>query len=180
MTLSNDPRKNEENGEDLEHRNGHFNPPDNPQHNTDESEDSDPEDGHVQSGYELLPQGENGQVHQAENDSSSEPEDDDTPHNLEDILRQIPPSERVQEIIQESQRSQEREVIAEREVLFNQSSGSNSNGIDLSKDRVESIRSAMAGFQLPASAIPSWASNLPEEEWQKIVNDKISTTFQKK
>lgn len=180
MTYVNDPRKNEDNGDELEHRNGHFHPPENHHHqNTDESEDSDQAE-EVQSGYELLPQAENGQVQQeGDDDTSSEPEDD-SPHNLEDILRQIPPSDRVQGMIEESQRTQEREVIAERESLFSQPSGSNSNGIDLSKDRVESIRSAMAGFQLPANAIPSWASNLSEEEWQKIVNDKITTTFQKK
>ena len=34
----------------------------------------------------------------------------------------------------------------------------------MSKDQAETIRSAMAGFQLPESAIPSWASQLSDEE----------------
>ena len=46
---------------------------------------------------------------------------------------------------------------------------------DMSKDQVETIRSAMAGFQLPTSSIPPWASNLSEEELQKLLQDKLSS-----
>ena len=45
----------------------------------------------------------------------------------------------------------------------------------MSKDQAETIRSAMAGFQLPASAIPSWASELSDEELQKMLQDKLQT-----
>ena len=43
----------------------------------------------------------------------------------------------------------------------------------MSKDQAETIRSAMAGFQLPESAIPSWASQLSDEELQKMLQDKL-------
>ena len=45
----------------------------------------------------------------------------------------------------------------------------------MSKDQAETIRSAMAGFQLPTSSIPPWASNLSEEELQKMLQDKLSS-----
>ena len=47
--------------------------------------------------------------------------------------------------------------------------------LDISKDQAETIRSAMAGFQLPESAIPSWASQLSDEELQKMLQDKLQT-----
>ena len=43
----------------------------------------------------------------------------------------------------------------------------------MNKDRVDSIRAAMAGFQLPASAIPSWASNMSEDEWKHKVSSVL-------
>ena len=46
---------------------------------------------------------------------------------------------------------------------------------EMSKDQVETIRSAMAGFQLPSSSIPPWASNLSDEEFQKMLQDKMSS-----
>jgi len=95
-------------------------------------------------------------------------EEEDTPQTLEEIMRSIPPSTPVQEMIDASNRNQEMEAVLEREALFNQTSSS--SVIDMDKDRVESIRAAMAGFQLPSSAIPSWASNMSEEEWKQKIS----------
>ena len=101
------------------------------------------------------------------------PENDveDSPQTLDEILRQIEPSQQVQEMIQESQRNQIVEEVQERQTVFSQTQ---SDSIDMSKDKVDTIRSAMAGFQLPSSAIPSWASNMSDSEWQKIVSDKLN------
>ena len=101
---------------------------------------------------------------------------------LDDILRQIQPSQQVQTMIEESQRTQDREVIQEREALFNQPLSTalqppaqSQTSSDMSKDQVDTIRSAMAGFQLPTSSIPPWASNLSDEEFQKMLQDKMSS-----
>lgn len=99
---------------------------------------------------------------------------EDSPQTLEEILRQIPPSNQIQSIIDEAQRSQEIEVIQEREEIFNNSQ--QNQDIELNKDRIETIRSAMANFTLPNSAIPSWASNMSEADWQK----KLESVLQKK
>ena len=49
--------------------------------------------------------------------------EDDSPQTLDEILRQIPPSHtspQVQDMIEESQRHQDRELIQERDSLFSQ------------------------------------------------------------
>ena len=127
-----------------------------------EENDSDENVQDGNTGYELLPQNE-GEV--PENDV------EDSPQTLDEILRQIEPSQQVQEMIQESQRNQIMEEVQERQAVFSQTQ---SDSIDMSKDKVDTIRSAMAGFQLPSSAIPSWASNMSDSEWQKIVSDKLN------
>lgn len=127
-----------------------------------EENDSDENVQDGNTGYELLPQNE-GEV--PENDV------EDSPQTLDEILRQIEPSQQVQEMIQESQRNQIVEEVQERQAVFSQTQ---SDSIDMSKDKVDTIRSAMAGFQLPSSAIPSWASNMSDSEWQKIVSDKLN------
>merc|ERR1712083_1222266 len=126
---------------------------------------------------ELLPQ--NDIPNFVEDDSEL---DDENNQTLDDILRQIQPSQQVQTMIEESQRTQDHEVIQEREALFNQPSSTalqppaqSQTSSDMSKDQVDTIRSAMAGFQLPTSSIPPWASNLSEEEFQKMLQDKLSS-----
>ena len=157
MTLKNDPKRHQ-NDEPAE-----FRTEIRPELSDSEENDSDEnvQDGN-NPGYELLPQNDN------------EPNDDieDSPETLDEILRQIEPSQQVQDLIQESQRSQIAEEVQERQAIYSQTP-SDSN-IEMSKDRVEMIRSAMAGFQLPSSAIPSWASNFSESEWDKLVNDKLN------
>ena len=137
-----------------------------------DSEEND-SDENVQDGsnpgYELLPQNE---IEDTNDDI------EDSPQTLDEILRQIEPSHQVQDLIQESQRNQIAEEVQEREAIYSQTQ-SDSSTIDMSRGRVELIRSAMAGFQLPSSAIPSWASNLSESEWEKLVNDKLKTSSQK-
>ena len=156
MTLKNDPKRHQ-----TEDQN-EFRSDIPAEFSDSEENDSDENVQDGNTGYELLRQNE-GEV--PENDV------EDSPQTLDEILRQIEPSQQVQEMIQESQRNQIVEEVQERQAVFSQTQ---SDSIDMSKDKVDTIRSAMAGFQLPSSAIPSWASNMSDSEWQKIVSDKLN------
>ena len=46
--------------------------------------------------------------------------EDDSPQTLDEILRQIPPSQQAQDMIEESQINRDRELIQERDALFSQ------------------------------------------------------------
>lgn len=156
MTLKNDPKRHQTDDQNE------FRSEIPAEFSDSEENDSDENVQDGNTGYELLPQNE-GEV--PENDV------EDSPQTLDEILRQIEPSQQVQEMIQESQRNQIVEEVQERQTVFSQTQ---SDSIDMSKDKVDTIRSAMAGFQLPSSAIPSWASNMSDSEWQKIVSDKLN------
>ena len=164
MALANDPRRAEENGDTNPPQNG-TNGFDTAEHTHSESDGNDSDGGQEHhSGYVEL--------NTAEPDSPGEDDEEDSPQTLDEIMRSIPPSRQVEEMIEESNRTHEVEAIQERESLFNQTS--TSSVIEMNKDRVDSIRAAMAGFQLPPNAIPSWASNMSEEDWQ----EKISNVLQ--
>jgi len=169
MAGDNDPLKNQENGQIESNGNGHLAEP----LGDAESDNENSGDENEQSGYELLPQ----------NDIPNQGDDseDDSPQTLDEILRQIPPSQQAQDMIEESQINRDRELIQERDALFSQpqptqtSTQTSNSTLDMSKDQAETIRSAMAGFRLPESAIPSWASQLSDEELQKMLQDKLQT-----
>ena len=153
MAIENDPRRKQDNENDEFHTENPI-PPE-----FSDSEENDSDENEQNSGYELLPQNE------------PEPEIEDSPQTLDEILRQIEPSEQVQNLIQESQRNQIVEEVQERQAIFNDNQN---DSIEMNKDRVETIRTAMAGFQLPTSSIPSWATNLSDDDWQKMVADKLN------
>ena len=48
--------------------------------------------------------------------------------------------------------------------------------IDLSEDKVETIKNVMKGFKLPEASIPVWAKGLTDDSW----NSKLSDTIVKK
>ena len=168
MAGDNDPRKEQENGQ-INQRNGQP-PAVVAAEDTDSSDENNSAEENDRSGYELIPQNDIPNAEEEDNDENFQ--------TLDEILRQIPPSTEIQNMVEESERNQNRELIQEREVLFSQpppeTQPSNSN-LDMSKDQVETIRSAMAGFQLPASSIPPWASDLTEEDLQKMLQDKLSS-----
>jgi len=167
MAGDNDPRKDQENGQ-INQRNGQP-----PAEDTDSSDENNSSEENDRSGYELIPQNDNPSVEE------EDVEDDENFQTLDEILRQIPPSAQIQNMVEESERSQNLELIQEREVLFSQppppETQPSHSSIDMSKDQVETIRSAMAGFKLPASSIPPWASDLTEEDLQKMLQDKLSS-----
>lgn len=53
------------------------------------------------------------------------------------------------------------------------SGSSNADSIEMGSERAEEVRAAMANFALPVSAIPDWASAVPEEQWKQQLLDRI-------
>ena len=65
--------------------------------------------------------------------------EDDSPQTLDEILRQIPPSHtspQVQDMIEESQRNRDRELIQERDSLFSQSQAAQTSTVFDSSEEV--------------------------------------------
>ncbi|XP_069156364.1 uncharacterized protein [Procambarus clarkii] len=72
----------------------------------------------------------------------------------------------------ESSRQRLSEAVAERAVIWN--SSPTSDRLILDGNKVEEIKSVMASFTLPQSAIPAWAQNLSEEDWKDQVAGLIA------
>lgn len=53
------------------------------------------------------------------------------------------------------------------------SGSSNGDSIEMGSERAEEVRAAMANFALPLSAVPDWASAVPEEQWKQQLLDQI-------
>jgi hypothetical protein len=45
----------------------------------------------------------------------------------------------------------------------------------MGSQQVEQVKAAMANFSLPASAIPGWASAVPEEQWKQQLLNRIQS-----
>ncbi|MPC20910.1 hypothetical protein E2C01_013874 [Portunus trituberculatus] len=70
----------------------------------------------------------------------------------------------------ESAQKWEAEVAKETAVVWN-SDPPAPDRLQLDCGKVEQIKSAMASFILPESAIPPWAQNLSDEEWKSQAED---------
>ena len=46
--------------------------------------------------------------------------------------------------------------------------------------QAESIKSAMKGIALPAGAVPAWAKDMSEQEWEDMVKRKLLQKKEKK
>lgn len=178
MAGANDPRRGEENKEEnlddlVTPENGQqLNGIDHSDSDDNESQDGDSETSNG-GGYALLPQDAPPEAAENENNDDTSQEEDEF-QTLGDILQRLPPSVQVENMIEESQRTREIEQVREREVLFATQASHSADTIDMNKDRVETIRSAMSGFQLPPGAIPSWAADLSDEQWRQMISDKLS------
>ncbi|XP_014602205.1 PREDICTED: male-enhanced antigen 1 [Polistes canadensis] len=53
------------------------------------------------------------------------------------------------------------------------SSPSNRSNIDMDTDKINQVKSMMASFTLPSTAIPEWANTISEEEWKEQLIDRI-------
>ncbi|KAK3930321.1 Male-enhanced antigen 1 [Frankliniella fusca] len=122
--------------------------------------DNEVEEQQVYDGYTLLGQHEfGGGAHVNDEDSDVEPEETNQIDNrpAEDETAQLPEAGR-------------EELLA----LWNSTPvGVTSNSITMDDERSAQIRAAMAGFSLPPSAVPAWASSIPEEMWKEKLLDKL-------
>lgn len=48
-----------------------------------------------------------------------------------------------------------------------------SKDIEMDSNKVDAVKRAMVNITLPASAIPAWASSVPEEEWKATLLSRI-------
>lgn len=70
---------------------------------------------------------------------------------------------------------------------INQQSGTNVNpetlnvwsltcersNIDLDAEKIDQVKTAMASFKLPSTAIPEWANSILEDQWKEKLIDRI-------
>ncbi|KAL3265431.1 hypothetical protein HHI36_009635 [Cryptolaemus montrouzieri] len=52
-------------------------------------------------------------------------------------------------------------------------SDSNSSDIEMDSEKVKEVKQVMVNITLPASAIPEWAANVPEEQWKEYLFNKL-------
>lgn len=127
-----------------------------PPQNSDDS-DNEVDEHQANDGYTLLGQHE----HQAGNldgEDYSETENDEINASINSDNQQV------QDIMAATPSAGTAELAA----LWNSAPNeATSNSIAMDDERSAQIRAAMAGFSLPASAVPAWASDIPEELWKE-------------
>lgn len=53
------------------------------------------------------------------------------------------------------------------------SSPHNRSNIDMDTDKINQVKSMMASFTLPTTAIPEWANTVSEDEWKERLIGRI-------
>lgn len=53
------------------------------------------------------------------------------------------------------------------------SSPHNRSNIDMDADKINQVKSMMASFTLPVTAIPEWAKAISEEQWKEQLIGRI-------
>lgn len=53
------------------------------------------------------------------------------------------------------------------------SSPHNRSNIDMDADKINQVKSMMASFTLPVTAIPEWAKSISEEQWKEQLIGRI-------
>ncbi|XP_058808712.1 male-enhanced antigen 1 [Phymastichus coffea] len=53
------------------------------------------------------------------------------------------------------------------------SSPCNPSNIELTSDKINEVKSAMASFTLPSTAIPEWANSISEDQWKEQLIHRI-------
>ncbi|XP_034243681.1 male-enhanced antigen 1 [Thrips palmi] len=127
-----------------------------PPQNSDDS-DNEGEEQPAYDGYTLLGQHEH-QGGNLDNEDDYETENDEINAGMNNDNQQA------QDIIAAPPSAGRAELAA----LWNSAPNeATSNSIAMDDERSAQIRAAMAGFSLPASAVPAWASDIPEELWKE-------------
>ena len=87
---------------------------------------------------------------------------------------------RVRSLAEADQRAHRREEARERVMVFSGGAPQIGQGLprtasmEMDAARVESIRRAMERISLPDSAVPTWAKEMSDIEWQEMVARKLS------
>jgi len=123
------------------------------------------------NGYELLPQDGDDQGYD-DNAANIDSEDDE---GNESGDHESQPTQSVQDMMSQAVLSSELERREEQAELWRAPVSPQDNQ-QMDKEHMEKIMSAMAGFSLPSSAVPSWATVIPEEEWKTQLVSKIRST----
>ncbi|XP_047002406.1 uncharacterized protein LOC124619841 isoform X2 [Schistocerca americana] len=83
------------------------------------------------------------------------------------------------------QQNGDAEIELSRDLLPQASNGSISQlwagparDIALGTEGAAAVRAAMEGFSLPPTAVPAWASTVPEEQWTDMLRQRITTLQQ--
>lgn len=71
-------------------------------------------------------------------------------------------------------------VTMEETLLKEVWTGGASKDIEMDSSRVDAVKRAMVNITLPASSIPEWANNVPEEEWKAALLSKIQNYSERK
>ena len=62
---------------------------------------------------------------------------------------------------------EEAEPSVDPETLEVWNSTCSTSNIDLDVDKIDQVKSAMASFTLPSTAIPEWANTISEDQWKE-------------
>ena len=84
------------------------------------------------------------------------------------------PRVRVRSMARADQLTHRREEARERDIMFRGASCPRASSMEMDPAKVESIRRAMAGISLPESAVPKWAKEMSDTEWQEMVTRKLN------
>ncbi|XP_029044030.1 male-enhanced antigen 1 [Osmia bicornis bicornis] len=123
---------------------------------TERTNDSDSEDDVGMAGYVPL-----SQIPTDSDPILYEDEDDEWISNAGEPSQTLPP------MLLESQQDYMSETI---EVW---SSPCNRSNIDMDADKISQVKSMMASFTLPTTAIPEWAKTISEEQWKEQLIGRI-------
>ena len=189
MAPLNDPGKSDESSPQLRDT---FHPAaaNDEEESDDDSSDGDEQEGAEPSGYAPLattppppPQNTAGEAGGEEHSPDFEAEEAGTPQQRQQREEGVGQGElnpRVRSLAEADQRAHRREEARERVMVFSGDAPQIGHGLprtasmEMDAARVESIRRAMERIPLPDSAVPKWAKEMSDIEWQEMVARKLS------
>ncbi|XP_001602458.1 male-enhanced antigen 1 [Nasonia vitripennis] len=102
--------------------------------------------------------------------AEGEPLEDENDDDDEDFEWTHAPTEPQQSLPESNEPG---EPSVDPETLEVWSAPGNSSNIDLDADKINQVKSAMASFTLPTTAIPDWANSISEDQWKEQLIHRI-------
>ena len=188
MTQVNDPSKDsDENQDTFRTRNGQeveendiemngFRESDNTSSDDEDVDDDEP----LVNGYQLLPQELPSEIHERENTNFADFDANFQSSQNNTIVSsnpsQLPSNPSVQAMVHQALREHKQEEIQEEEAIFSSSTSSTkdhreNDTICLDEQKVEVIKASMSRVKLQSP--PNWLSEMTEEEWNKMLKQKL-------